>query len=633
MSCVSAWQALKFTHDVVALLLLAATITLMALTLGAPADKMALHLTSTFLSAYHTDDPAASWAPPLDPLTPAQVADTYYTCLHRATVGFALPVGCARDDPGDYRRCIDAKTSSPEYRARIVTDGVAELLRDVQGDTVAMSLAAYNAIMQVLQAPPQFLASSLALIDPGSEHAAGIRALIDRTADFRGVAGCLSRVDQDPQASRAVASLFQDLWECAAEAVTTDDRQAAAFQQCVPLSSWPTLDVMQSPYSTALLGSYNRPFVLLVAMWLLSSFAVYTAWLGVETPPNTRGKPMGLFARCGLFLTVFCVVWNGLGCGMMVLIKAFAPPADAGGFPMTVQTVFVAGVAALLGAGYFLRELWEQSCPDPVHKESSKQVYEKVPNAIVVDPQADSVNSGVVARARFQGYAAHSAGLAGFVRSPGGIVVGDLTDAQYTPLLAPAWSDGWLLCDGLFLIGIIGTSNDVVTGELVRSVLLVLYAAAARTAYVRLFYESYVNEVPSTTTSQAIYDANKSRSGRGWKDSDQNLVGLRIMTLLANMAVLCFALPSWVLVLGRYSASALIVSYVSFTSIVPVIACFVYNICVDLDRLSADLASVSQVGFIYGALVRAIFVFVVASTATADADANTRLARALALLG
>jgi hypothetical protein len=616
MSCVSPWHTLKFAHDAVTALLLAGTLTLMVTTLGAPADRMALHLTGTFLSTYYTDDPATTWSPPLDPLTPSQIADTYYGCLHRAAVGFATPFNCGLDDPDDYRLCIDSKTSSQEYRAQVIAMGIKDIVKDVQGDTLAISLTAYNALMQALSSPPQLLAVSAALLDQDTVYARNLYDLLDRASNVRGVAGCLSRVDQAPSAARGVAPLYSDLWDCAARVLHTDVSQAAAFQQCVPLSSWPALDVMQTPYSTALLGSYNRAFVLLVAMWLLTSFAVYTAWLGVETPPNTRGKPAALFARCGLALTVFCLLWNGLGAVIMVLVKAFGSPVNAGGFPMTVQTVFVTGLAALLGAGYFLRELWEQASPDS---------------------DASAVANGYALVQPGPSGASHAsfmrAGLSGFVRSPHAAPGSDLRDMQYAPLLAPAWSDGWLLCDGLFLMGIVGTSTDVVTADLVRCFLLVVYAAAAHSAFVRLFYESYVNDVPSDDPAYtSTYNANKSRDERGVKASDKSRRGLRVMTLLANLAVFLFAAPFWGLVFWRYADSALICSYVALVSVVPAVAWFVYNICVDFELLSAALAAAAQMGFVYAALVRAVFVFVVATRATADGDANALLARMLALL-
>jgi hypothetical protein len=608
MSCLSPWQALKFTHDLVAVLLLAGTITLMTVTLTAPPDKMALHLTSTFLSTYYTDDPATTWSPPLDPLTPDQIADTYYTCLHRATVGFSPALSCALDDPDAYRSCIVAKTSSQGYRSQIIALGVEDIIKDVQGDPKVTSLAAYNSLMQALSSPSQLLSASASLLDQDTVYSRSLHALLERASNFRGIGGCLARVDQDPSASRAVASLYSDLWDCTAGVLHTDAAQAAAFQQCVPLSSWPALDVMQTPYSTALMGSYNKAFVLLVGMWLLTSFAVYTAWLGVETPPNLRGKPASHFARCGMALTVFCLLWNGLGAVVMVLVKAFGSPLSAGGFPMTVQTVFVTGIAALLGAGYFLRELWEQSSPD-----SDSPGYTQVPTG----PPAAS-------RASF---------MHGFVRSPQTPVVRPLADMQYAPLLVPAWSDGWLICDGLFLMGIVGTSNDVVTADLVRCFLLVVYAAAVHSAFVRLFYESYVNDVPQDDPAYAqIYTANKSREERGSKASDKSRRGLRIMTLVANLAVFLFAVPFWGLIFWRYANSALICSYVVFASIVPAVVWFIYNICVDFDLLSATLAAAAQMGFIYSALVRSVFVLIVAAIATADADANARLVRMLALL-
>ena len=350
-------------------------------------------------------------------------------------------------------------------------------------------------------------------------------------------------------------------------------------------------------------------------MWLLTSFAVYTAWLGVESHPTAGGKPGSLFARCGMVLTVFCVLWNGLGGVVMVMVKAFGSPANAGGFPMTVQTVFVTGVAVLLGTGYFLRELWEQAGIEGDSPGQSHAGYSRV-----LPAPAD----GKASRASFM-----HARLAGFVRV-GQATDRDLHDMQYAPLLAPAWSDGWLLCDGLFLMGIIGTSNDVVSGDLVRCFLLVLYAAAAHSAFIRLFYESYVNEVPGDDPAYTqVYNANKSRDERGRKTSRE---GLHIMTLLVNLTVLLFALPFWSLIFLRYAGSVLICSYVALVSVLPAVAWLVYNICVDFDLLPASLAAVSQVGFLYSAFVRAVFVFVVAVGATADFDANTRLASMLALL-
>ena len=396
--------------------------------------------------------------------------------------------------------------------------------------------------------------------------------------------------------------------------VHTDVAQAAAFQQCVPLSSWPALDVMQTPYSTLFLGSYNKAFILLVAMWLFTSFAVYTAWLGVETQPNSNGKPSALLARCGMGLTLFCVVWNLLGGLVMVVVKAFGSPVSAGGFPMTVQTVFVTGVAVLLGSGYFLRELWEQGLA------GSSEGYAAVPasSSAPAPGSDDSVKK-----------------MGGFVRIPAGPVVVDMVDQQYTPLLAPAWSDALLICDGLLLMGVVGTSSDVVAVDLIRCFLLVLYAAAAHTAFIRLFYEGYVNDVPKAkegTVYFDLYNANKDRAQRWDSVVDPNRRGLHIMTLLANLSGFCFAAPCWGLLYWRYAGSPLICTYVFFASMFPALVWLLYNILVDFEWLTGALGTASQIGFIYAAFVRATFVFIVAVAATAQGDANDTLRRMLLLM-
>lgn len=584
--------ASKVIHDIFAVFAVLATIILLSISMGATSEQNSLFLTNTFLSAYYSDVPAVTYSPAGDPYTPALVADTYYSCLYEAQVGVDQFGTCVGDNLKDYTACLIMTTTSLESRRKRAVAVVQEILGAYKGDTWNVSS------LPSILTTSNLTTLGIDLTDPGepSKLATLLNTLsnidsilsrdliagIKRTVYSMGIPGCLLQVDQNPGVLHDIAPVYDQLWQCTASVVHTEISNSKAFGMCIPQSSWPALDVMQTPYSSTFLGSYNKHFVLVIGMWLMCSFAVYSAWVGADGSASVNGKPRNFFARSGMFLTIFSFVWN-FAAVIIVIVRGFTTSDNANNFPMSIQTVMVTLFFTIVATMYFGRELWEiirYSGGDP---SSSRGGNAGQP------ARRKKIRAGFPAS--FNGARGQYSHLSTFM-SP--TATGD---EAYIPLLSPAWSDCLLLCDGLILLGIVGTSPDVVTADIVACFVYVTAANAVHTAFVRLLENAYTED-------------------------DKERTSLRVMAMASNIAILMFSIMYWYLAFSRYGANALIISYVILSSMIPCLVWLVINMLLDFEVILVDLLYPSQFVFIYQMTVRSIFAFVVVSTLRTDVDAT-----------
>ena len=619
----------KVLHDVFALFAIAATLFLLGFAMTTSSDNNPLFLTNTFLSTYYSDVPAVTFSPAGDPYTPNQISETYYNCLFEAQVGVNSLTGCKGDNFADYKTCLISKTTSDAYRREKYGQSVMEVLSAYRGEAWNISalpslLTSANAsqIGVDLGVPEKSakLMSELMALD--SVISRDLMQAIASVSNTIGIPGCLRQVDNSPGVLHDITPVYDALWMCTAGLIHTESSNRHAFDQCIPQTAWPTLDVMQTPYTSTFLGSYNQHFVYITGMWLMCSFAVYSAWLKVESAPTANGKPLSLFSRAGKVLVTFCVVWN-VAAVIMVLVRGFTKASDANNFPMTIQTVIVTLFFAVKGVIYFGREAWEIF----YYSGGVFQGANKQPAATgeigTVRPQ----------NSRYITYRQDN-GLGAFMRVPGMYTENPeplLETEQYTPILVPAWSDCWVICDGLLFLGIVGTSTDVVTADVVMCFIYVFAAAVAHSSFIRLLDQGYINEVPSMVDGyKDTYKENKFRSvayselstSADYKKEDLARQGLRVMAMVADIATLLFSLIYWYLAFSRYATEPIIFSYVVLSSVLPCLAWVIFNLLLDFEYIYNYLIYPAQYIFMYNVAIRSIFAFVIVSILTTDAKAT-----------
>ena len=600
----------RYFHTAFVLVSLGMTVTLLGLTFTANSDQNAAFLTNSFLSTYYSDTPSVTYAPAGDPYTPTQVADTYYACLFKAQVGVNADFGCKADNLADHTACLIAKTNSVGYKVNRTVDAIFSVLSTYPGDswnltTLPSFITAFNKteIRLKLSAPWtwQYLRYSLSLVE-----GALAKDLLDILNVFDsdiGTQGCLRSVQQGPGILHDISPVYDTLWICTAGIIPTETSNHRAYDMCIPQTAWPALDVMQTPYASSFLGSYNKYFTLVVGMWLMCSFGVYSAWAGAPSYATATGKPANMFSRGGKALTTLAFVWNA-AIIVTILVRGFGNPANANYFPMTVQTVTVTLLFSSLATMYFGRELYElfaYSGPVPAGASASRR------SSATVAPEPP----GPPERLRYT-QSRRGQQLGYFMRVPEQGSTAELFMPQLTPLFAPAWSDCWVLCDGLITLGIIGYSKDVVTADLVLCFLYVLAAAAANASLARLLYNGYINEVP---TSEGGYSAlfNYRTESKPTGDNKQ-LDGIRVMAMVSDLASILFSMVYWYLMLRYATSSLLLIFYVVLSSVLPALAWLILNIALDYDWAFAknSLFYPAQYIFIYNVAIRTLFVFIIA---------------------
>lgn len=611
----------KWAHTIFVVAGVALTVFLLIFSSTDSVEKNSSFLTNTFLSAYYSDTPAVTYSPAGDPFVASQVSDTYYRCLHKAQVGANDNFGCKLDNLVDYTKCVIAKTSSPEYRTLRVAQLMLDVLTTYRGDSWNISAipspvtsSSLTDLVVVIGTPAvqQQLIYDLEAVD--SILARDLIAVLKLSPDTLGTQGCLRSVQQGPGILHDISPVYDALWACTAGVIYTEPANHRAYDLCIPHEAWPAIDVLQTPYSSSLLGSYNKHFALLVGVWIMCSFGVYSAFIGQfaagKYHPTVNGKPANIFDRGGVALTVFALAWNAAAI-VMVLVRSFSDPSKINNFSMTVQTVMVTLLFSLLATLYFSRELWELLA----YKGKQKK-----------EDQAPLITPGPSGALRYS-QPKRSTQLTYFMRVPELETSSPLETPQFTPLFVPAWSDCWVLSDGLIIMGIIGYSNDVVTADLVLCFFYVLAAAVANSSLVRLLYHGYINEVPAGNGEYtAIYNQNAylNKPASELADDERARQGIRVMAMVSDIASILFSMVFWFIAFLRYGDNnTFIVCYLIFATLVPTLLWLALNLVLDMEFEMAknSLYYPAQFIFIYNVLIRSIFVLIIIVGISKDAEA------------
>lgn len=598
----------KVIHNVFTILAVISTIVLLSYSLSASSTDNGVFLTNTFLSTYYSDTPAVTYTPAGDPYTDSQVKDTFYSCLYEAQVGMNDELKCTDESVEKYTTCINEGTTNSEKRALRIANAIIHVLSTYKGDTWNLTALPSDITSMNLEIMKNTTSNSVTLnavlvkLEKMQTTIADdvYKAINEAQSMSNGIVGCLATVNTAPPIMHDIVPVYDELWKCTSAIVKVDVANRRAFDLCIPQSAWPPLDVMQTPYSTTFLGSYNKYFFLTIGMWLMCSFAVFSLWINMDGKPTANGKPQEWFARAGKFFTLFSALWNA-GAIVLVIVRSFDDPSKANSFPMSIQTVFITLFFTVFATIYFVKELWEIFFYGSMGQAPSGSTAQAELGFTGSVPSGSEGTGERDMRTRFR-YRTNRTRVAprigAYMRVSNQDI--EIETADYTPILVPAWSDCWILVDGLIFLGIIGTSRDVVTVDIVISFLAILASCVAGSSLVRLLDQGCINNV---------------------SDNDKAKLGVRVMAINANIAALMFSLMYWYLVFSRYTGSALIISFVVVSSVVPCLYWLIISLLLEFNGLQS-LVQPAQIAFSYNILIRSVFVLVLVASFKADSDAT-----------
>ena len=364
-------------------------------------------------------------------------------------------------------------------------------------------------------------------------------------------------------------------------------------------------EIFQPVYGSAVLGSFNWALLLTVGAWILASFAVYTSWFNNDAMYLSEGgKPVMPLARCGFFFTFVSFLWNLLGV-MCVLIFTFrdggmvvtsrlsegASKVVYTQFPVTTTTVALALPMTLLATLYFLRELKEFF--------AQRSVAGPWGSSTRYDPDYKFF------------------GLKGFIRVPPTDGISDANfehfkvtkRRQYTPMLCGAWVDSHVVTDPLFLVGVIGTTLNVVSFEVGSVFLTLLYLGMARAAMLRMIMEAYVVDVPDDGPYKTIYDAQAARKTLITKKAKNEeemeaLFELRMVSMLVHFATLFLSIAVALPVLSRFQSSSVTVALVVLCVVLRAVGWLVAHLGMEFEFSGLDLRTSCMLEFNIGLIVK-----------------------------
>lgn len=590
----------KLLHALVTLMSMAITFTLMAITLGADKDHAQFFVTNSFLSTYKSDTPLVSYTPISNKLNFNEVKETYLDCLMEARVGLSDLYKCPDNTSESYRTCLTGLYTADrrvtkmvqEIRRIIASYGGQNVTEVAQLPGMLTNVEQEAALRATLLGNDARNALKLRLNMQSTSASVLILDAIARAERSNGIDGCVtSAQNMLPSATSPVydvAPIFAYLWQCTSDLIVTEPIQKVGFEKCVPFDMWPARDVMQTPYTLNLLGCYNPYFLLIIATWLMTSFAVYT-FPGLPSKATSNGKPAALLARAGLFLVGLGFVWNALGANILVLVRGFSPGDKWENFPMSIQTVFLTLFFSVTATIYFGKELYQLY----YLKGTSTDPVRGTPQP--ASAQAAYGPSGMTQQSKarlMQNKRYHS--LASFMHVPGATTE-EVSEQQYTPLVVPVWADAWVFVDSLFFLGVLGLSKDVVTADVVIVTLCVFLASLINSGMVRLLYDGYIEEGR---------DAPRSKD-------QTTLQSIRVMAVVANIAAILLAsMAIWILA-KRFGTERPLV-YILLSFFLPQLAWLLVTLVLDFTpRMGAyEFFHTASIIFSYQVALRFVFVII-----------------------
>lgn len=567
---------------------LAMTIATMSMVVMADEKRTPFHITNTFLSVFDTDSPINTYIPVSTLPTAAQVQETYYSCLRQAEVGVDDMYNCKADSLPVYQTCINGLVNLP-FRVKRMVESIKKILGEYQGDSIEIAqlpsmLTSANTLSTLtdsLTSNSIRFALKQDLAAQSTEVATRLFEAIKTAEDMNGIPSCLgATINQtltEYSASYDLSTAFDGLWKCTSDVILVEPIQKRAFQKCIPLSAWPTKDVMQTPYTDTLLGSYNKYFVLWIALWLLSSFLVYTC-PGFASAATRNGKPQHELARAGKVLVTFGFVWN-IAAIVIVLIRTFTSADSFKNAPMSIQTALISLFFTISATVYIGREVYE------LFFLSDRPPEFKFKGTATKASAAFNSRRALGVRV-YQGIGAFMDPSARY---------DELPDEEYAPLVAPVWNDAWFFVDALFFLTIVGMSYDTVTVDIVKCVFCILAATLCNSALVRLVYEGYVNDKNKVGPSNAsgVNEAN---------------FPIRVMAVISAVAGLFFAIVIMILVALRFKAE-FVTWYVALTSLAPQVIWIVIVVLMEYGHIKTQerFFWVSSVFFALNCIIRLSF--------------------------
>lgn len=549
------WRDIFFmgAHYVALLFSLVISIVVMSFILAADGEHSRFHITNTYLSQYDSDSPLITYIPVSEPYTKDQVKDTFYTCLMTAEVATDDVYKCKKGDLSAYTTCINGLVTIP-LRVKRMLASIKGILGDYEGDSVEVSqlpnwltsVGTPTQLESVLTSDTSRFALKQQLNLQSTPLSIRILEAIKSAEDMGGIPACLNTLSRTTlvEYSQAydLSTAFDTLWKCTSDVIVVEPIQKRAYEKCIPLSAWPAKDIMQTPYTDTLFGSYNKYFLAWIGAWLMCSFAVYTA-PGWPSKPSLNGKPEHFFARAGKFLVIFGFIWN-LAAVIIVLVRSFSPADSWKDAPMSIQTVLWTLLFTITASLYFGREIYELFF---LSEGKSPQIFKGMFTSTSAVYQQQRYSTGKRYRA-----------LSAFMTVPEAPLT-EVSDEQYTPLVAPVWNDAWFFVDALLFLAFAGISYDVVTVDIVISVFCILAAALSNSALVRLLYEGYMN---------------------GGASNDNSIFVVRVMAMIATIMGIILSLVVIILIGMRFKAGML-TFYTAATTLVPQVFWLVMALCLD----------------------------------------------------
>lgn len=372
-----------------------------------------------------------------------------------------------------------------------------------------------------------------------------------------------------------------------------------AFKYCLHNAFWPFYQIPQGIDSRHFLGSYNWVLFIVIALWIMTSFGVYTVYPvdyeAEESQIISDGRPRDSYQRLGFLWAFVPVLWNGIlfifACIVTIRDDVSYWKKDNIMYPTTVPTGIITIVASAFGLFYFLglaSDLYNYGFTF-VSKAAVKYQMElndmdrkkKAAQRILKNYKDSRAGRGALPPGDDQGEDA-AGGAESRMDYHGSLMAGPMPQALgpykvstnnvasvYVQPLTTVWSDSYLV-DPLFVLGILGGIGQLSTEDAWNIFFLVLYYRVCNMILSRLIFESFVTDMSDT----AEISHQRNNHDGGYVDSSRRnaLFALRVHALAIQIAAWYFVVNASIILYDSnklFNRSSILNQFMIFGFFIP----------------------------------------------------------------
>ena len=367
---------------------------------------------------------------------------------------------------------------------------------------------------------------------------------------------CVARAKPSPDQQKQIHTI----WECAVQNGIGSEDKFDAFSTCTYTQLAPALlDGIQDGYSKTQLGAFSGPLFIIIALWIMVRFGLTTLLhfdkdqtetasvvidAGTKRPQIQTPAKNWMTAQTAKL--AIAVVWDT---AMLVVILSVSYPMSGA---KSIQAISTQGTLycvlfVVLDLVYLVSDIMADIF-GPNDEQTGSKLGRRAYVARAKKDLFATMARGYNAVSPAYTYAPISATYAVQTAQPS---VPESSAEMYA-INGITLTDCWVLCEPLFVVGVVGCLQFARTVDIIQLFWLAVYYALINACYTRLLYAGYVHDSGASDSPTSW----RKNTTSALKDQKNNIALLiRSMAIMAKAAAVFIAVCGFFVFFFRYTNS------------------------------------------------------------------------------